>query len=194
MRMLLMLLCLILLTTKEAHAMEAKALFAGGCFWCVEAVFDQTNGVVSTTSGYAGGDAATADYKTVSTGATDHLEALQVTYDPKKVSYDQLLQTFWENIDPLDAGGQFADRGKQYTTAIFALNDDQREAAKASKKTLSEKLGKPVVTAILPPAEFYAAEEYHQDYHRKNPVHYERYKYGSGRPARLKELKEDMNK
>lgn len=166
----------------------AKALFAGGCFWCVEAAFDYVDGVLDTTSGYAGGGAGDASYERVSTGKTGHYEALQVVYDPSKVNYRQLLDVFWENIDPLDEGGQFADRGHQYKTVIFYLDDEQKKLAESSKNEVRQRLGKEIATKILPAAVFYPAEEYHQNYHQKKPDHYNAYKYGSGRPKRLKEI------
>lgn len=164
----------------------AKALFAGGCFWCMEPPFDKLDGVISTTSGYAGGRTANPTYEQVSSGRTGHLEVLQIEYDPVKVSYEELLDVFWRNIDPLDGGGQFCDKGEQYTSAIFALDDAQASAAQASKEAVV--LDGEIQTRILPAATFYPAEEYHQDYYKKNPVRYKYYRWGCGRDQRLKKL------
>jgi len=160
-----------------------KATFAGGCFWCMTPPFRNLAGVKEVVAGYTGGSTGRPSYEEVSSGTTGHLEAVEVTYDPGEVSYEQLLEAFWKNIDPTDAGGQFADRGSQYHTAIYFHNDGQRQLAEKSKTELdrSGKFSRPVVTAILPAAEFYPAEEYHQDYDRKNPDRYKRYKSGSGR-------------
>lgn len=170
--------------------MAAKATFAGGCFWCVEEAFDKVNGVISTTSGYTGGHVPNPTYEQVTTGRTGHFEAVQVVYDPNVVTYDALLDVFWRNIDPLDAGGQFCDRGDQYRSAIFYHDAEQRELAERSKRKLEESGALPgkVVTEIIPAGEFYAAEDYHQDYYRRNAVRYNFYKFTCGRPARLEEL------
>jgi peptide methionine sulfoxide reductase msrA/msrB len=168
----------------------AKATFAGGCFWCMEPPFEKLPGVVSVTSGYTGGPEKAPSYEEVSSGRTGHVEAVQVEYDPTKIGYDYLLKVFWRQIDPTDAGGQFADRGTQYQTAIFAHDKAQRDAAEASKKEL-EKSGvfdKPIVTPIRWAQPFYAAEDYHQDYYKKNPSHYKRYRNGSGREGYLKSV------
>jgi methionine-S-sulfoxide reductase len=167
-----------------------KATFAGGCFWCMEPPFDVVEGVVSTVSGYTGGSSQNPSYKQVSSGRTRHLEAVQIEYDPRKVTYSQLLDVFWRNIDPTDSGGQFCDRGAQYRTAIFTQTEDQRRLAEESKAELeaSAKLPKPIVTEIRPASEFYAAEDYHQDYYKKNPIHYKRYRHGCGRDRVLKKL------
>lgn len=168
----------------------ATAVFAGGCFWCVEAAFDKLPGVVATISGYTGGRIANPSYEQVSGGGTGHLEAVEVRYDPARVSYEKLLQLFWHNIDPLDAGGQFCDRGEQYSAAIFVADDAQRRLAEASKQTAAQEkqAGGPIVTRILPAAAFYPAEEYHQDYYRKNPVRYRFYRTSCGRDRRLEEV------
>lgn len=165
----------------------AKATFAGGCFWCMEPPFEKLDGVVSVTSGYTGGKERAPSYQEVSAGRTGHLEAVQVKYDPTKVSYEYLLEVFWRQIDPTDDGGQFADRGKQYRTAIFAYDPAQRELAEASKRKLEKsKIFKaPIVTEIRWAEPFYAAEAYHQDYYKKNPSHYKRYRAGSGRTGFL---------
>lgn len=169
---------------------SATAIFAGGCFWCMEPPFDKLEGVISTTSGYTGGSTKDPSYKEVSAGGTGHYEVLQVTYDPNKVSYERLLEVFWRNIDPLDARGQFCDKGDQYRSAIFVSNEQERELAEQSKVSLedSSKFQEPIVTEILPAAEFYAAEDYHQDYYLKNPRRYKFYRTACGRDARLTEL------
>lgn len=171
-------------------AATAVATFGGGCFWCVEEAFDKVPGVLSTTSGYMGGRTKNPTYQQVSTGSTGHNEVVQVAYDPAKVSYAQLLDTFWRNIDPTQVNGQFCDSGSQYRSEIFVHDDAQLQAAEASKSRLAK--DKPfsgdIQTRITRATEFYAAEDYHQDYYRKNPVRYNYYKNGCGRPARLKEL------
>jgi peptide-methionine (S)-S-oxide reductase len=164
------------------------AVFAGGCFWCVEADFDKVSGVLSTTSGYIGGSAKTASYKTVSGGGTGHYEAVKIVYDPAKVSYDRLLHVFWRSVDPTDAGGQFCDRGDSYKTGIFTNNDTERKIALASKKKAMAALGKTIVTPIVKAGAFYKAEGYHQNYYTRNPIRYKVYRYGCGRDARLKSL------
>jgi peptide-methionine (S)-S-oxide reductase len=166
----------------------ATATFAGGCFWCMEPPFDKVDGVVSTISGYTGGQKVDPTYKEVSDGGTGHYEALQVRYDPSKVTYAQLLDIFWRNVDPLTADGQFCDKGSQYRAAIFVHDAEQRRLAEESKRKLVEakRFEQPIVTEILPAATFYPAEEYHQDYYQKNPVRYRYYRYSCGRDARLK--------
>ncbi len=160
-----------------------KATFAGGCFWCIEAPFDKLDGVVSAVSGYTGGEIANPTYKQVSSGQTRHIEAVEVTYDPEKVSYQELLDYFWRQFDPTDAGGSFYDRGHQYTSAIFYHDETQKALAEKSKAALGKSgvFDKPIVTPIRPAGAFYPAEEYHQDYYKKNPLHYQRYRTGSGR-------------
>lgn len=169
---------------------RAVATFAGGCFWCVEEAFDKVEGVVSTTSGYIGGEVRDPSYEQVSSGATGHAEAVQVEYDPSVVTYEALLDTFWHNIDPVDAGGQFCDRGDQYRSAIFVHDAQQRELAERSKRKLEQSGALPgkIVTEIVPATEFYAAEGYHQNYYKENSLRYEFYKFTCGRPARLEEL------
>jgi peptide methionine sulfoxide reductase msrA/msrB len=166
-----------------------KATFAGGCFWCMEPPFEHlAPAVTSVVSGYTGGRTKNPTYEEVCSGSSGHLEAIQVTYDPAKISYDQLLEVFWRNIDPTDEHGQFADKGEQYETAIFYHDEAQKKAAEASKKKLedSKKFSRPVATRIRPAAEFYPAEDYHQDYYKKNPLRYKSYRIGSGREGFLK--------
>jgi glutaredoxin-like YruB-family protein len=162
-----------------------KATFAGGCFWCMQPPFRNLKGVTEVVSGYAGGAKANPTYEEISSGMTGHLESVQVTYDPGMISYDQLLDVFWRQIDPTDAEGQFADKGSQYHTAIFYHDEEQKRLAKASKKTLdsSGKFKKPVATEVRPYTNFYPAEEYHQDYDQKKPGQYHTYKTLSGRES-----------
>ena len=166
----------------------ATAVFAGGCFWCMEPPYDALPGVVATTSGFTGGQKANPSYKEVSGGNTGHIEAVQITYDPAKVSYEKLLEVYWRNVDPLDGGGQFCDRGHEYTTAIFYQNEEQKKLAEQSKSAIEKQLGRPVATVIRPAAPFYAAEDYHQDYYLKNPLRYKYYRYSCGRDQRLEKL------
>jgi peptide-methionine (S)-S-oxide reductase len=173
--------------TKEKTA-TATAVFAGGCFWCMEPPYDALPGVIATTSGYAGGQKANPTYEQVSAGDTGHIEVIQITYDPKQISYEKLLEVFWRNVDPLDKGGQFCDRGSTYTTAIFVHNQEERKLAEQSKVAAEKQLGKKIVTAIRPAATFYPAEEYHQDYYQKNPLRYKYYRYSCGRDQRLEHL------
>lgn len=163
----------------------ALATFAGGCFWCMVQPFAKLPGVKEVVAGYTGGHVERPTYEQVCSGRTGHYEAVQVIYDPSKVTYEKLLDTFWSQIDPTDPSGQFADKGPQYRTAIFYHDEEQKRAAEESKAALdkSGKYDKPVVTQILPATVFYPAEEYHQDYYKKNPEHYKRYKIGSGREA-----------
>ena len=159
------------------------ATFAGGCFWCMQPPFDKTKGVVSTVVGFTGGSQKNPTYEQVSAGQTGHAESVQVTYDPSQVSYEQLVEIFWRNIDPTQANGQFADIGKQYRTAIFYHSEAQKRLALESKDKLAKsgKFRKPIVTEIVPAGPFYPAEEYHQKYYLKNPDHYKSYAIGSGR-------------
>ena len=161
------------------------ATFAGGCFWCMAGPFQELNGVLDVKSGYTGGRTENPAYEDVCSGTSGHYEAVQITYDHSKVDYTLLLDTYWRQIDPTDPGGQFYDRGQQYQTVIFYYDEEQKELAFASKKELenSGRFNKPIVTKILPAQKFYPAEEYHQDYHKKNPEHYKSYKIGSGRQA-----------
>lgn len=168
----------------------ATATFAGGCFWCLEPPFDGLPGVVSTTSGYTGGDKANPTYEEVSAGGTGHAEAVEIRYDPTRIDYGRLLEVFWRNIDPVDAQGQFCDRGDQYRSAIFYHHEEQRRLAEESKAALvkSGRFQQPVVTQIVPAGKFYPAEEYHQDYYRKNPVRYKFYRFTCGRDQRLQDI------
>jgi len=164
------------------------AVFAGGCFWCMEPPFDALDGVLATVSGYAGGHVPNPSYEQVSAGGTGHREAVMVVYDPARVSYGELLDVFWHNVDPLDDGGQFCDRGFSYTTAIFARSEAQAERARASKVKIDGRFEEEVVTPVVTEAAFYPAEEYHQDYYRKNSVRYRFYRWSCRRDARLEEL------
>jgi peptide-methionine (S)-S-oxide reductase len=168
----------------------SKAIFAGGCFWCVEADFDKVPGVLSTTSGYIGGKVANPSYQQVSSNSTGHAEAVEIAFDPAKVSYEQLLEHFWRTIDPTTKDRQFCDSGSPYRTAIFAVDAAQLKAAQASLAALekSKPFADPVVTQIALAGPFYAAEDYHQDYYKKNPVRYQYYRSNCGRDARLKQL------
>ena len=166
------------------------ATFAGGCFWCVESDFDKVDGVLSTVSGFMGGRTANPTYKQVSAGGTGHAEVVQITYDPGKVSYQRLLDVYWRSVDPLDAGGQFCDRGDEYRTEIFTHSPEQQQLAQASKAALdaSGRFGKKIVAAISPASQFTAAEDYHQDHYIKNPLQYRFYRYSCGRDARVKQV------
>jgi peptide-methionine (S)-S-oxide reductase len=166
----------------------AKATFAGGCFWCMEPPYDELEGVISTISGYIGGTKKNPTYEQVSAGTTGHTEAVQITYDPQKVSYEKLLEIFWRNIDPLTANAQFCDSGSQYRSGIFYHDEAQKKLAEASKKRIQTRFKQPVVTEITAATEFYPAEDYHQDYYKKNPIRYKIYRYGCGRDQRLEEL------
>ena len=179
---------------KTENPMNAKpqktqtAVFAGGCFWCTESDFEKVDGVVEVISGYTGGSSANPTYEQVSAGGSGHVEAVKVVYDPGKVTYAQLLQVFWRHVDPTDGGGQFVDRGSQYRSVIFYSTGEERSLAEASKQNLaaSGRFGKPIATEILPLGEFYPAEEYHQDYYKKDPIQYRNYRSGSGRDQFLK--------
>jgi peptide-methionine (S)-S-oxide reductase len=192
-----LLLCLLLtpllLGAPRAMAADpptAVATFAGGCFWCMQPPFEDLPGVLSTTVGYTGGHTAHPTYAQVSAGGTGHAEAVQIRYDPARITYEALLDVFWHNIDPLTANAQFCDHGDQYRTGIFAHDDGQRRLAEASKARLDSerRFARPIVTEVVPATTFYPAEDYHQDYHRKNPVRYSYYRWNCGRDQRLKEL------
>ena len=177
-------------TTVEVPPGHAVATFAGGCFWCMEPPFDKLAGVDATISGYTGGTKVNPTYEEVSSGRTGHAEAVQVVYDPKKITYEQLLDVFWHNVDPTVTNRQFCDTGTQYRTAIFYHDEAQRKAAKASLAALrkSKPFKDPIVTPIQMAGPFYPAEDYHQNFYRTNPVRYQLYRKGCGRDARLKEL------
>ncbi|RPI79253.1 MAG: peptide-methionine (S)-S-oxide reductase [Desulfobacteraceae bacterium] len=166
------------------------ATFAGGCFWCTESDFKKINGVLKVISGYTGGQTENPSYEEVCGGKTGHYEAVQVIYDPEQVTYQELLQAFWRSIDPTDTQGQFVDRGFQYRTAIFYHNEEQRVLAEESKNELerSGRFHKPIVTAILPLTKFYEAEDYHQDFYKKNPGRYTSYRHYSGRDQFIKQM------
>lgn len=170
---------------------QRTAVFAGGCFWCMERPFDEIDGVLRTESGYTGGTVPNPTYEQVSSGTTGHTEAIRISYDPDRVSYGELLRVFWRNVDPLDGGGQFCDRGSQYRSGIFTDGEEQHRAALGSREEIGRELGREIKTEITPLDVFYPAEEYHQDYYKKNPVRYKFYRYGCGRDARLKELWEN---
>lgn len=176
--------------TPNTTEQTAKAYFAGGCFWCVEADFDKVEGVLNVDSGYTGGSAATATYKQVSYSETGHFEAVEVTYDPSVVSYQELVDYFWRQVDPTDPDGQFCDKGSSYRTAIFYSNENERKIIEQSLNELrdTKPFKDPIVTTIKAAKPFYAAEEYHQDYYQKNPIRYKFYRNGCRRDARLKEL------
>ncbi len=187
---------LFLLPLMVAHVNAAsgphleKATFAGGCFWCMVPPFEKLDGVKEVISGYTGGQKVNPTYEEVSAGGTGHMEAIQVTYDPAKVTYENLLDVFWRQINPTDAGGQFVDRGSSYTSAIYYHNDEQKRLAEKSKEQLtrSGRFDKPIVTEIRPAGPFYRAEDYHQDYWKKNPVRYKFYRYNSGRDQYLTKI------
>jgi peptide-methionine (S)-S-oxide reductase len=166
----------------------AKATFAGGCFWCMEPPYDDLDGVISTISGYTGGTKKNPTYEEVSAGTTGHAEAVQITYDPTKISYEKLLDVFWRNIDPFTANAQFCDSGSQYRSAIFYHDEAQKNLAEASKRRLQSRFKQPIVTEVVRATEFYPAEDYHQDYYKKNPIRYKIYRYGCGRDQRLQTL------
>jgi len=168
----------------------AIAILAGGCFWCMEPPFEKLDGVLSVVSGYTGGHKENPTYREVCEGKTGHAEAIEITYDANIISYDQLLDVFWMNIDPTDARGQFVDRGSQYRTGIFYLNEEQKRQAEDSRKRLAEsgRFDRPIVTEITEATAFYPAEDYHQDYYRENTVRYNVYRYNSGRDRYLKNV------
>jgi peptide-methionine (S)-S-oxide reductase len=180
-----------LLTAPAAAQNEETAIFAGGCFWCMEPPFDKMDGVLSTTSGYTGGAERAVTYEQVSSGMTGHAEAVRVVYDPAKVSYAELLETFWRNVDPLDGSGQFCDRGPQYRSAVFPQSEEQYLQAKASMEAVADALGAPVATKLETAPQFWEAEGYHQDYAAKNPIRYTYYRATCGRDHRLSALWSD---
>jgi peptide-methionine (S)-S-oxide reductase len=173
-----------------ADATLGKAYFAGGCFWCMEEAFEKVEGVLSATSGYMGGTVSNPTYEEVSAGRTGHAESVEVVYDPAKVSYQKLLDAFWRNVDPITPNAQFCDRGNQYRSAIFFQTDEEKHTSDSSKLAIeqSRRFKEPIVTQIVMAQQFYSAEDYHQDYYKKNPVRYKFYKYNCGRAQRLEEL------
>lgn len=177
-------------TPTKSQAGLQTAIFAGGCFWCTESDFDKVSGVVSTTSGYIGGSVKNPTYEQVSAGGTRHAEAVQVKFDPKKITYASLLKVYWLSIDPLTENRQFCDGGSQYRSAIFYIGESQKKQALAYKKSLEDSkfFKQPIVTEITAASEFYPAEDYHQNYHSKNPVRYSYYRSSCGRDARLKQV------
>lgn len=166
----------------------AEAVFAGGCFWCTEADFDKMPGVVSTTSGYIGGKVTNPTYEQVSAGGTGHIEGVRVVYDPRRISYPTLVQRFLRTIDVTDGGGQFCDRGYSYRPAIFVKGGEQRRTSQAALQAAEKQIGKNTDVALLPAAKFWSAEDYHQDYYKKNPVRYKFYRWNCGRDQRLKQV------
>jgi peptide-methionine (S)-S-oxide reductase len=181
-------LALLLLASTAGAAEKGEAVFAGGCFWCMETAFEGVPGVISAVSGYAGGGEKNPSYEQVGSGTTGHAESVKVTFDPAKISYAKLLEIYWHNIDPFSSEGQFCDRGHQYRSAIFWADDAQKKAAEDSKRAVEKQLGKKVVTEIVAATPFWPAEDYHQDFYKKNPVRYYSYRAGCGRDARLKEV------
>ena len=190
MHKLLLTLALCGLAVSTTQAETKTAVFAGGCFWCMQPPFDQAKGVTKTVVGYTGGTAETANYNLVSAHKTEHREAIEVTYDPAQVSYDQLLDIFWHNINPTQADGQFHDIGLSYQAAIYFANDEEKKMAEASKEKLAKsgRFDQPIVTEILPRKSFYPAEEYHQKYYQKDPEAFEAYHIGSGRVSYLERI------
>ena len=189
MRRVVLLAAVLVFVGAPALAQErAEAIFAGGCFWCIEADFDQIEGVLETVSGYTGGDVEEPTYREVVAGGTGHREALRVVYDPEVVSYDELLTAFWHSVDPTDDGGQFCDRGFSYTTAIYVMSEAQRAAAEASKARVRRDLAvdAAIETPIVDAGAFWRAEEYHQNYYEKNPARYKFYRWNCGRNARVR--------
>jgi peptide-methionine (S)-S-oxide reductase len=169
-------------------AERGEAIFAGGCFWCEETAFEGVPGVSAVISGYSGGGRKNPTYEEVSSGSTGHAESVHVIFDPAKISYARLLEIFWHSVDPLSAGGQFCDRGNQYRSAVFYLDEAQKKAAEESKAIVEKQLKQPIATEITKAGEFYPAEEYHQDFFKKNPSRYSSYRLGCGRDRRLREL------
>jgi peptide-methionine (S)-S-oxide reductase len=171
-----------------AAAEPETAIFAGGCFWCMEEAYEKVPGVIAAVSGYAGGEVENPTYRQVSSGGTGHYEVVEVEYDPDQVTYEQLLDVFWRNIDPFDTRGQFCDKGSQYLSAVFVASDEERVLAEATKAEVEAEFDMPVATEILPEPVFYTAEDYHQNYYKTTSARYNFYKFGCGRPQRLEEL------
>ncbi|AXR63216.1 peptide-methionine (S)-S-oxide reductase MsrA [Leptospira mayottensis] len=187
----LILICIIFFfSTLMAVPKTEKATFAGGCFWCMEGPFESLPGVISVTSGYAGGKEVNSTYEDVSHGRTGHRESVQIEFDPSKIRYEELLKVFWKQIDPTDNGGQFADRGNQYKPGIFYHNKSQKKATEESKRSIAKsgKFSGPIIVEILPFTSFYPAEDYHQNYCKTHPEHYKLYRKGSGREAYLERI------
>jgi peptide-methionine (S)-S-oxide reductase len=186
--------CIGVLPPADGSAVEAaslaKAYFAGGCFWCMEEAFEKVEGVTAVVSGYMGGTAANPSYEEVSAGRTGHAESVEVTYDPSRVTYQKLLEAFWRNVDPLTPNAQFCDHGEQYRSVVFYGTDEEKKLAEESKEAIerSKRFNRPIVTQITGASTFYPAEEYHQDFYKKNPIRYKFYKYNCGRAQRLEEL------
>lgn len=171
-------------------ATPAKAYFAGGCFWCMEEAFEKVDGVIAVVSGYMGGTVADPTYERVSSGQTGHAESVEVTYDPAKVSYQKLLESFWRNVDPVTPNAQFCDHGNQYRSAIFYGSEEEKQLSEGSKSAIerSKRFSDPIVTQLVKASTFYQAEEYHQDFYKKNPIRYKYYKFNCGRAQRLEAL------
>jgi methionine-S-sulfoxide reductase len=174
--------------TEAELSAETTAVFASGCFWCTEADFEKLPGVLDAVSGYTGGHVENPEYRQVVNGGTGHVEAVRVTFDPGQVSYRQLLDHYWRNVDPFDRGGQFCDRGDSYAPFIFTLDETQAEAAEASRAGVAERFGETVAVRIEPLDVFWPAEDYHQDYAEKNPIRYQRYRFGCRRDQRLRQI------
>jgi peptide-methionine (S)-S-oxide reductase len=187
-RILISLAVFLLLISAAPAPRLAKATFAGGCFWCMEPPFERLKGVLSVTSGYTGGRIAKPTYEAVSAGYTGHREAVEIVYDPAQISYQKLLDVYWHNVDPLDRSGQFCDKGEQYRAAIFVHDAEQKRLAEASKQAVGVKFHSDIATDVLPAGPFYTAEDYHQDYYKKNPLRYKFYRFNCGRDQRLKEV------
>ncbi len=177
----------------SAEGKPSVAIFAGGCFWCMEPPYDKLDGVISTTSGYIGGKSTTANYKLVASGRTDHVEAVKIEYDASKVSYETLLSVFWKNIDPFDHRGQFCDKGPQYMSYIYYGNEEEKALAQKSLAEVKKRFNDPVATRILPSLDFYPAEDYHQNYYQRNPIRYKYYRTSCGRDRRLKKIWGEKN-
>lgn len=174
----------------QGASTTAKAYFAGGCFWCMEEAFEKVDGVIAVVSGYMGGTLANPTYEQVSDGRTGHAESVEVSYDPSKVTYQKLLDAFWRNVDPVTPNAQFCDHGTQYRAAVFYSTDEEKRLAEESKRSLEEskRFPQPIVTQLVQASAFYQAEEYHQDYYKKNPLRYKYYKFSCGRAQRLEAL------
>lgn len=180
---------LLLFSSFTILAKEEKAVFAGGCFWCLEPPFEKLEGVISVESGYLGGSAKNPTYELVSSGTSGHIEAVEIVYDDSKVKFDELLKVFWKNVDPFDSKGQFCDKGEQYLSGVFYLNEEQKIAAQSSFKVNKEKFkDKKIATFLRKASTFYKAEDYHQDYYKKNPIRYKFYRYNCGRDQRLESI------